>query len=117
MAMNGIFGRYQNFFILYQELWGSARFVLCFFFFILESFFTQASVSGGLLLSLQNEGKSLIKTLLNIWSETYQVLDEVCSTLVKSWPRPSQDLSSLVLNLHKTCQALTKTRFKTCQEL
>ena len=65
MATTGIIGRYQNFFhSLSSELCGSAGVVLCFFFHF-EAFLMQTTVNGGILLSLQNENKPTIKTVLN----------------------------------------------------
>ena len=102
LAMTAISRRYQNFFQSpSSELCGSARFVMCFFFYFGERF-RQVTVSGDLLLSVQNESRSTIKcaqyliqgfTILGQdLHKTYRVMAKTCARPVKSWPRLAQDL-------------------------
>ena len=106
MAMNGFFGRYQNFFILYQELWGSARFVLCFFFFHIGKFFyaslckwrpSSFITKRGQIVN-KNSAQYLVRDLSSLGRgllNTCQVLAKTFSRLVKSGPQLAQDMSSL----------------------
>ena len=98
-------GNIRIFLVLYQELGGSARFVLCFFFSLWIVFYANhckwrrsSFISNRWQTVNKNCAQYLVRELSSLGQDllkTCQVFAKTCSRLVKSVPQLAQDMSSL----------------------